>query len=136
MFAPSMVMAYDPPVGTAGPLTVRIDRPSTGSYGAGGWVEFTQPGTPFSVLVTLENSGPAPRAPLPAAWKPVPIPRPDSPRFTARVRWKKLYGDALPPRQAEALDESGAVLATKPVRMEGATVAIDIEPGVFAYRLR
>jgi hypothetical protein len=63
-------------------------------------------------------------------------PLPGAKPFTARLDWKKLASGAAPPRTAEALDEAGSVLATKPVRWEGAIVALDIDPTIFAYRLR
>ncbi|HTQ57387.1 MAG TPA: hypothetical protein VMI94_23115 [Bryobacteraceae bacterium] len=53
-------LAYNPPVDTAGPLTVRIHEPATGSYGAGGPVTLNRTGVPFSVVVSLENSGTTP----------------------------------------------------------------------------
>ena len=52
--------AYNPPMDTAGPLTLRIHEPASGSYGAGGPVELTRPGMTFTVMVSLQNSGPAP----------------------------------------------------------------------------
>jgi hypothetical protein len=52
--------AYNPPVDTAGPLTVRIHDPSLGSYGAGGLVQLTRPGTAMVVEVTLLNAASAP----------------------------------------------------------------------------
>ncbi len=36
--------AYEPPVDRAGPLTVQIERPAAGAYGAGGFIEMNQPG--------------------------------------------------------------------------------------------
>jgi len=54
------VHAYNPPVDTAGPLTVRIHDPSLGSYGAGGLVQLTQPGMAMAVEVTLSNAANAP----------------------------------------------------------------------------
>ena len=52
--------AYNPPMDTAGPLTVRIHEPASGSYGAGGPVKLTRAGMTFTVTVSLQNSGPAP----------------------------------------------------------------------------
>ena len=52
--------AYNPPVDTAGPLTVRIHDPSLGSYGAGGLVQLTRPGIEMVVEMTLSNAANAP----------------------------------------------------------------------------
>lgn len=52
--------AYNPPVDTAGPLTVRIHDPSLGNYGAGGLVQLTRPGIAMAVEVTLSNSATIP----------------------------------------------------------------------------
>ncbi len=51
--------AYNPPVDTAGPLTVRILEPTIGSYGAGGPVVLNRTEAPFTLTVALENSGAA-----------------------------------------------------------------------------
>lgn len=48
--------AYDSPVATAGPLTVRMQAPARGSYGAGGFVELSSPGQPMALPVALQNS--------------------------------------------------------------------------------
>jgi len=48
--------AYDPPSATAGPLTVRMQAPASGSYGAGGFVELSRPGVPMMLPVSLQNS--------------------------------------------------------------------------------
>lgn len=53
----SAIFAYDPPADTAGPLTVRMQPPATGAYGAGGYAELSRPGVPFVVPVTLQNAG-------------------------------------------------------------------------------
>ncbi len=52
--------AYNPPIDTAGPLTVRILEPALGSYGAGGQVRLTQPGMRFELSVMLRNSAARP----------------------------------------------------------------------------
>ena len=52
----SVLFAYDPPADTAGPLTVRMQAPAVGAYGAGGFVELSRPGVPFVVPVMLQNS--------------------------------------------------------------------------------
>jgi len=51
--------AYDPPSDTAGPLTVRMQAPALGAYGAGGFVELSRPDVPFSLPVMLQNSSDA-----------------------------------------------------------------------------
>lgn len=48
--------AYDPPSATAGPVTVRMQAPAQGSYGAGGFVELSRPGMQMSVPVFLQNA--------------------------------------------------------------------------------
>ena len=52
--------AYNPPVDTAGPLTVRIQDPAIGNYGAGGLVQLTRPGIVMTVEVTLSSSADVP----------------------------------------------------------------------------
>jgi hypothetical protein len=49
--------AYDAPVDTAGPLTVRLQPPAAGSYGSGGFLELSQPDTPLPLVVSLQNDG-------------------------------------------------------------------------------
>gem|GEM_PF-2085219 len=49
-------LGYDPPSATAGPLTVRMQAPASGSYGAGGFVELSRPGVPMVLPVSLQNS--------------------------------------------------------------------------------
>ena len=53
-------LAFEPPVDTAGPLTVRIERPALGPYGAGGLVHFDQPDAPFSLNVELNSTADQP----------------------------------------------------------------------------
>jgi len=48
--------AYNPPSDTAGPLTVEMQPPAFGAYGAGGYVELSQPGVPFMIPVHLRNA--------------------------------------------------------------------------------
>ena len=60
LLVPAIVLSYEPPVDTAGPLTVRIQQPALGSYGAGGLVQFNQPDAPFTLTVQLTNSADAP----------------------------------------------------------------------------
>jgi hypothetical protein len=52
----SSAFAYEPPVDTAGPLTVRMQPPAIGTYGAGGYVDLSRPGVPFTVPVSLQNA--------------------------------------------------------------------------------
>jgi hypothetical protein len=51
---------YNPPVDTAGPLTVRIDDPAIGNYGAGGLVQLTGPGIAMRVEIKLSNAAGVP----------------------------------------------------------------------------
>jgi len=53
-------LAFEPPVDTAGPLTVRIEQPTLGSYGAGGSVQFDQPDAPFTLNVQLSSTADRP----------------------------------------------------------------------------
>jgi hypothetical protein len=48
--------AYDSPSDTAGPLTVRMQAPAVGAYGAGGFAELSRPGVPFTLPVYLSNA--------------------------------------------------------------------------------
>ncbi len=52
----SAAVAFEPPVDTVGPLTVRIEQPTLGSYGAGGRVQFDQPDAPFTLEVELSST--------------------------------------------------------------------------------
>lgn len=54
------LLAYNPPVDTAGPLTVRILEPALGNYGAGGPTQLNRSGMPFSLEVLLQNAEGAP----------------------------------------------------------------------------
>jgi len=56
----AVALAFEPPVDTAGPLTVRIEQPTLGSYGAGGRVQFDQPDTPFTLNVQLSSTADRP----------------------------------------------------------------------------
>jgi len=49
-------VGFEPPVDTVGPLTVRIEQPTLGSYGAGGRVLFDQPDAPFTLEVELSST--------------------------------------------------------------------------------
>jgi hypothetical protein len=56
----SVAFAYNPPTDTAGPLTVRLQLPAIGAYGAGGYADLSRPGVPFVVPVSLHNSADVP----------------------------------------------------------------------------
>jgi hypothetical protein len=49
--------AYNPPSDTAGPLTVSMQPPAVGAYGAGGYADMSRAGVPFVVPVSLQNAG-------------------------------------------------------------------------------
>lgn len=49
--------AYNPPSHTAGPLTVSMQPPAVGAYGAGGYADMSRAGVPFVVPVSLQNAG-------------------------------------------------------------------------------
>ena len=49
--------AYNPPSDTAGPLTVQMQPPAVGAYGAGGYADLARAGAPFVVPVSLQNAG-------------------------------------------------------------------------------
>lgn len=92
-------LAYNPPVDTAGPLTVRLQRPALGSYGAGGFTPLSRPGTPLLLPVTLENSGDAAlsgtvRIGLIDHWTAEPAARPFTlaPRGRARLEFTLRFG--------------------------------------------
>jgi hypothetical protein len=63
-------------------------------------------------------------------------PLPNSPAFTARLRWKELPWQLAEPKEAEALNESGQVIRRVALAKEGAEIVLACEPGVFSYRLR
>ena len=48
--------AYNSPTDTAGPLTVRMQAPAAGNYGAGGFVDLSRPGVWFVVPLELQNA--------------------------------------------------------------------------------
>lgn len=50
-------LAYNLPVDTAGPLTVRIHEPALGAYGAGGMLQLTSPDLAIPILISLRNGG-------------------------------------------------------------------------------
>lgn len=49
-------LAYNPPTDTAGPLTVQMQPPAVGAYGAGGYADLSRPGAPFVIPVGLQNA--------------------------------------------------------------------------------
>ncbi len=49
-------LAYNPPTDTAGPITVSMQPPAVGAYGAGGYADLSRPGVPFTVPVSVQNS--------------------------------------------------------------------------------
>jgi hypothetical protein len=51
------VLAYNPPSDTTGPLTVQMQPPAVGAYGAGGYADLVRAGAPFVVPVSLQNAG-------------------------------------------------------------------------------
>ena len=51
------IFAYNPPSDTAGPLTVQMQPPAVGAYGAGGYADLARAGVPFVVPVSLQNAG-------------------------------------------------------------------------------
>src|SRR3974390_1344375 len=48
--------AYNPPSDTAGPLTVSIQAPAIGNYGAGGFADLSRPGVRMMLPVSLHNA--------------------------------------------------------------------------------
>jgi len=100
LLAHAAVWAYEPPVDTAGPLTVRIQQPALGSYGAGGLVQFNQPDAPFTLPVQLSNSSDAPlqgtlRLRVIDRWRAEPdgpVPFTVGPRGRASVSFRVSFG--------------------------------------------
>jgi hypothetical protein len=96
----SAALAYNPPIETAGPLTVRIMRPALGSYGSGGFVDLSRPGVPFSVPVLLRNAGDTPltgtvRVAVIDKWTVEPagaVPFKVPPRDTTRLEFNVAFG--------------------------------------------
>ena len=74
--------AYNPPSDTAGPLTVQMQPPAVGAYGAGGYADLARAGAPFVVPVSLQNAGDREIT--------------GTLRMTAIDGWKVAPGDALP----------------------------------------
>ena len=99
LFAPA-ASAYDPPVATAGPLTVRIHEPLLGAYGSGGFLHITQPEMAVPVRVTLENSATAPisgvvRVQVIDRWRIEPASRPFSvaPKDRSEISFTAFHGE-------------------------------------------
>jgi len=61
---------------------------------------------------------------------------PESAAFQLRLQTSGLPWQGADPGQAEALDESGNVIGTLPLRREGDKVVLDYAAGVSAYRLK
>ena len=76
------VLAYNPPSDTAGPLTVQMQPPAVGAYGAGGYADLSRAGVPFVVPVSLQNAGDREIT--------------GTLRMTAIDGWKVAPADALP----------------------------------------
>jgi hypothetical protein len=93
-------VAGEPPVDTAGPLTVRIQQPALGSYGAGGLVQFNQPDAPFTLNVQLNSAADAPvqgtlRLRVIDRWRAEPdgpVPFTLGPRGRATVAFRVSFG--------------------------------------------
>ena len=49
--------AYNPPTDTAGPITVSMQAPALGAYGAGGYADMSRPDVPMTLPVTVTNNG-------------------------------------------------------------------------------
>ena len=119
---------YNPPSDTAGPLTVRIQPPALGSYGAGGYAELSRPDTPVNLPVTLENSGDAPlkgtlRLGLADEWKAEPagpLPFSLAPKGRARFEFTLSFGKGTltahyPVHAYAEFDHAGEHLTAHPV---------------------
>ena len=83
------VLAYNPPSDTAGPLTVQMQPPAVGAYGAGGYADLARAGVPFVVPVSLQNAGDRAitgtlRMTVIDGWKVAPAGRAAVPDRTAR----------------------------------------------------
>ena len=52
----SRAVAYNPASDTAGPITVQMQRPAVGAYGAGGYADLSRPGVPFNIPVNIQNA--------------------------------------------------------------------------------
>ena len=124
--------AYNPPVDTAGPVTVRIHDPSLGNYGAGGLVELTRPGISMAVEVTLSSSANIPltgtlRLTVIDGWKtePASVEFRILPRDSMELRFQvttasKLYNADYPIHAYADFDHEGRHYTAHPILiMEG-----------------
>jgi hypothetical protein len=129
-------LAFEPPVDTAGPLTVRIERPSLGPYGAGGWVKFDQPDAPSTLNVELSSTADKPlqgtlRVRVTDRWRaepggPVPFTLP--PRGSMTLAFQLSFGsgtyNAFYPIHALAeFDYEGRHLVAHPILIVATTQA-------------
>jgi len=135
LFAAAAV-AFEPPVDTAGPLTVRIEQPTLGSYGAGGRVQFDQPDAPFNLEVDLSSTADQPlqgtlRVRVIDRWRvepdqPVPFTLP--PRGSTTAAFRVSFGtgtyNAFYPIHALAeFDYQGRHMVAHPILMVSTTQA-------------
>ncbi|HXX21753.1 MAG TPA: DUF5696 domain-containing protein [Terriglobia bacterium] len=129
-------LAYEPPVDTAGPLTVRIEQPTLGSYGAGGRVQFDQPDARFNLNVQLSSTADRPlqgtlRVRVIDRWRVKPdgaVPFTIRPRGHATVAFQVSFGsgtyNALYPIHALAEFEfEGRRLVAHPILIVSTTQA-------------
>jgi hypothetical protein len=129
-------VAFEPPVDTAGPLTVRIEEPALGSYGAGGRVQFDQPDEPFNLNVQLSSTADRPlegtlRVRVIDRWRVRPdaaVPFNVPPRGHATVAFQVSFGpgtyNALYPIHALAEFEfEGRHLVAHPILIVNTTQA-------------
>lgn len=129
-------LAFEPPVDTAGPLTVRIEQPVLGSYGAGGPVQFDQPDAPFTLNVQLSSTADRPlqgtlRLRVIDRWRVEPggpVPFTLRPRGRATVAFRVSFGpgtyNALYPIHALAeFDFEGRRLVAHPIMIVSTTQA-------------
>ena len=127
-------LAFEPPVDTAGPLTVRIQQPTLGMYGAGGLVEFNQPDAPFTLNVQLSSAADAPlkgtlRLHVIDLWRAEPdgpVPFTLRPHGRASVAFRVSFGsgtyNALYPIHALAeFDFEGRRLVAHPILIVSTT---------------
>ena len=117
--AVSLLVAFHPPVDTAGPLTAKIEGPA----------KITQTTNPEPFSVVLENSADA------------------AIQGTVRAEgidgWRVQPGGGMPfsvagkssAREIEVVDKDGRVLRSVPVHIVNGEVLLTSEPEVFSYRL-
>src|SRR5579883_95625 len=130
------VMAYSPPVETVGPLTVRIERPSLGAYGADGWVKFDRPDTPTTLYVELHSAADQPlngtlHVRVIDHWRVAPdgpVPFTLSPRGSARMAFQISFGSGTynadyPIHALAEFDYEGRHLVAHPILIVATTQA-------------